>query len=203
MDLPKPGERNPRQQIVEVLAEKGVLTPRNNGLIASMDKIGFAHISPEIQESSPSGIITHPYFKALKCASVNDDKKYALGLFINGELETRISISAIKENWNVLNSCGTKFHGDPKYPTLIFLGPQQQTTVSGLFLSSDIPNLVTGDLSLSDALYGLIAMDGPAFYYETPGWKAPTFNELFNIFGRVAPDLGNIFMFGSNFWEKY
>ncbi len=60
-----------------------------------------------------------------------------------------------------------------------------------------MPNLVTGDLSLSDAIYSLIAMEGQGFYYDCPIWKIPTMNALIEILNNTSKDLANVFIRGS------
>ena len=204
-DLPKPGQRDARRQILEALETKKRFAlfkkPTSNlqKLLEGQNKIGFAHISPQMQAWPPEKIFEHPYFHAIYTAHISKDSdKFTIGLFLNGELEKRLTSVAESKYWNVVGRDGqsTKFNRD--LPTLLFLGSQPQTTVTGLFLSSDIPNLVTGDLSLSDALYGLIAMDGPAFFYETPTWKIPTLTELGSILMKTDPHLAGEFMVGSN-----
>ncbi len=150
-------------------------------ILEGIDKVGFAHLSPEIQVNGPETILEHPYFAAIFTAKMHYTEKFGIGLFVNQETEKRLTKTALRKNWGAISSAGEVVRYDPDFPTLIFLGPQSQRTTANLFLSADIPNLVTGDLSLSDALYALIAMDGQSFFYEVPRWKVPTYKELTNI----------------------
>ena len=160
---------------------------------------GFAHISPPLQ-ANPHLILEHPYFYAVHTAAIhNPTQNYAVGLFVHQELEKRLAGVALQGYWNIIGSDGAVTKSDPKLPYLIFLGPKPQTTTTGLFLSATMPNLVTGDLSLSDALYGLIAMEGPAFFYEAPGWKIPTLKEMGKFLSRESHKLADCFLVGGNF----
>ena len=207
-DLPKVNERDPRKQIIDAILPDSMtlfLLGRNlNRLENTLDQIGsfgFAHLSPAIQSIHPAEILEHPYFFAVHKAALNTEKNYAVGLFVGPEMERGLSIFALEKYWNVIRSNGHIQKFDKDLPTLIFLGPQQQTTTTGLFLSANMPNLVTGDLSLSDAMYALLAMEGQGFFYETPGWKAPTFNELSRMLGRYNKTLSQLFFLGSNLFE--
>ncbi len=210
-DLPKPEERDARKQILEAICseKKGFFGslikyhPLARDLkreLEKFDKIGFAHLSPQVLNYPGEILLEHPYFQAVHSAHTNNDnQRLAIGLFMNGNLEAKVATAALQKYWNVIDSTGLVLRKNKDLPTLIFLGPQPQTTVAGLFLSSNIPNLVTGDLSLSDALYGLIAMNGPAFFYETPDWKVPTLIELTKMLERASHLLADDFYVGSNF----
>lgn len=195
-DLPKPHERDFRKQILQAL-RLGKKANASNGIervLDKTDKVGFAHMSPGVAMD----IFQHPYFIGVAEAQRTSKQKLAVGVFLGRELEDRVGANASSHNWNFVKSDGTTSEYNPRYPTLVCLGAQPQTITTGLFLSSNMPNLVTGDLSLSDALYGLIAMDGPAFYYETAPWKVPTFAELAKILGRTEKEVATIFCLGSN-----
>lgn len=209
-DLPKPGERDFRKQIIQAFSDKKTpnvfrkLLPftKPSGLARVLDeteKMGFAHLSPQIQGLSGETILEHPYFYSLHTAAVNFDSTFGLGLFVSGDLERKLTRAALQGHWGVVGSDGKVVKYDKDIPTLIFLGPQPQITTTGLFLSSNILNLVTGDLSLSDALYGLIAMEGPGFFYETPDWKIPTHTELYRFLSAHNSTLGNIYFVGGNY----
>lgn len=205
-DLPKPGERDVRKQIIQAIQKIGRIQRlfginKLKGLervLQETERIGFAHLSPQIQNLHPAEILEHPYFYAVHAAKLNYGHTFGIGLFSHPSLEARLSRVALQKHWNVVSRNGEVLKFDPDIPTLIFLGQQPQMTTTGLFLSSNIPNLVTGDLSLSDALYGLIAMEGQGFFYETPDWKMPTFQELARILGRSNRELANIYFAGSN-----
>ncbi len=197
-DLPQPNERDVHQQILEAIKARKIsahLFKTNIGRVLDRtDKIGFAHISP----MQPMGIFDHPYFQAVMKAQNVTDKKFGVGVFLNGQVEKEILANQQGLNWNVVGSDGSVSHYDPRKPTIFFLGAQPQMTTTGLFLASNMPNLVTGDLSLSDALYGLLAMEGPAFYYETAPWKVPTHHAIIQMLARRDHVLANAYQAASN-----
>ncbi len=218
-ELPKPEQRDSRRQMLEAInatASSGLLTKSFNlfkkrnlltlaKLIEGHNRIGFAHLSPQIQSYPPEFILEHPYFASIHRAHLNNQElRFAVGLFLDKEREFHLANAAMERYWNVVRSDGDILSRNKDLPTLVFLGPQPQTRVTGLFLSSDIPNLVTGDLSLSDALYGLIAMNGPGFFYECPDWKIPTHVSLMNMISRRFDQQGPgkhilaQYFFGSN-----
>ncbi len=197
-ELPKPRERDVRSMIAESMF------PRNHSLNAqkriklekileSADRIGFAHINPEV-----TAFFTHPFMEALDEASRNYEGRFVLGLFFGENLEKKIANDAYARGYNVVTRQGGYLAGDSRKPVLLFLGPQSQMTTTSLFLSSTMPNLVTGDLSLSDGLYSLVAMGGQGFFYDSPIWKVPTQMELIRIFGDYSEELGQTFSAGSH-----
>ena len=206
-DLPQSGKRDAVGEIIEALSNNGTLAKLGKkgiieyvNLLDSHNRIGFAHLSPEIQSQDPRVILEHPYFHAIHTAHVNNNgQRFAVGMFVGKDLETKLCETALLNYWNAVDSNGRVISSNPDLPTLLFLGPQPQVTTTSLFLSSDIPTLVTGDLSLSDALYGLIAMKGPAFFYEAPSWKTPTLLELMKILNKRNPALPIIQFVGGNF----
>jgi len=55
-------------------------------------------------------------------------------------------------------------------------------------------------------MYGLIAMNGPAFFYETAPWKGETFNELKSMFNNSSINeylIKGLFAVGSNLLKIY
>jgi hypothetical protein len=211
-ELPKPGIRDLRKLIFETLTGKNpgesVFSSikkyfsreslRLEHVLDEIDHIGFAHLSPQISQY-PDVLLDHPYFSTVHKAHLNSSGTYGIGMFVPANLEEFISIFAHNRYWNVIRSSGLFMKFNKDLPTIIFLGPQQQMTTSSLFVSSDIPNLVTGDLSLSDAIYSLIAMDGKGFFYESPSWKLPTLYEMARIFNEHASNLGFVNAAGGNF----
>jgi len=186
-ELPKPEERDARTQIREAYrAQQAPIKKLTSKVIRTLektDKIGFAHFNPG---TTAQDLFSHPYFSIMQRAHQNTKIKLGVGVFFNKQTEKEVAARGIKNNWNVVRSDGTIERYCLTNPTIFCLGPQPQTTTTGLFLSANIPNLVTGDLSLSDAMYGLIAMNGPAFFYETAPWKGPTFNELTVMFNNSS-----------------
>lgn len=188
-DLPRPGQVDVRGLIMEAA---GNLSPAGlERILGQTDNIAFSHFKPHM---SAEEFLNSPYVRALKEAAENFDGNFALGLFFNGNLEEQVAVHALSEGYSMIMSDGTVFEGEHGRPALVFLGPQPQLMTTSLFVSATMPNIVTGDLSLSDSLYALVAMGGQGFFYDCPSWKQPTYNEL----RRMLPDdAAQIFAAGS------
>lgn len=139
--------------------------------------IGFAHCRPEYELLID--IASTPYIHAIEESAKHSSEQYAVGLFIQSDTQCLIT-NTIRERFNII-SANFIYLKDTSHPTLYLLGPTPQLQTSQMFLSATIPTLVTGDLTLSDALYFLLAKDGPGFFYDCPDWKIPTMQELERI----------------------
>jgi hypothetical protein len=209
-DLPKPGERDVREmlraifrpkdsvwnQITQFITTAGTVKPIPAGELEQVlgaDRIGFAHIAPY----DPTSFFNHSYLRAVTVAAAHYDARFSVGLFLGKEMERAIIPQAIARGFGAYTRDGTHWSPQPHKPSLLFLGPQPQMVTTSLFLSADMPNLVTGDLSLSDGLYGVLAMDGPGFFYDTPGWKIPTLQAIANILAAHNPETADVFTLGS------
>ncbi len=207
-ELPKPEQRDARAQIMETYtAQQTPIRKLKNGAIRALkntDKIGFAHVNPGMDIAN---LFSHPYFSTVKQAHRYSPTNFGIGVFFNAKLEEKIATIGKRRNWNIIRSNGTTENYDQEQPSVFCLGPQTQTKTTGLFLSANMPNLVTGDLSLSDAMYGLIAMQGPAFFYETAPWKTSTLTELSSMIKRSSKKMGQVFedmfLIGSNSKKFY
>jgi hypothetical protein len=189
-ELPQSGERDARKLCYQAISKNAKNWRELGGVIPRISRMGFVHLSPQIQNRSRE-VAEHPYFEAVHGAAISSNSSYGLGLFVSNNIEQDL-VSAFHfysaNKWNIIRSSGEIEAFDSAKPTIVFLGPQHQRLTTSLFLSSDIPNLVTGDLSLSDALYALIAMGGHGFFYETPAWKNPTQKEIVRLL--KSKDLG-------------
>lgn len=166
--------------------------------VEGIRNIGFAHTS----FTNPKHFFAHPYFQSIILASGCSDDTYGIGLFVPESLEQQMAnygeqfAKHIGINIGMVRSDGTST-GLHNF-NIVFLGPQSQLTTTGLFVNSDLPNLVTGDLTLSDAMYALLAMDGQGFFYETPNWKFPTHKELVRIISNTDSQSALVYQALSN-----
>jgi hypothetical protein len=176
-ELPEPGGRDVKSLLMRTVKKnkKGL-----HDLLDGIDNIAFGHFRPGIGHE----VLEAPYFQAVSAASHHYDGKFAIGLFFSQNQEQGIAGRASSLGYTIYRSYGEVVRGDPRMPTLLFLGPQQQMTTSSLFVSATMPNIVTGDLSLSDALYGVIAMQAPGFFYDSPSWKMPSHREIVRILSK-------------------
>ncbi len=202
-DLPKPGERDAKAMVINAMKGKGADTTELEELLGRTDNIAFGHFRPGID---PTYFLESNYITALTEAAINSPENFALGVFFDKEQEEKVAKDAAFRGFHVIKSDGTKIepkqdsgHYIPKNLAIVFLGPQPQLTTTSLFLSATMPNIVTGDLSLSDALYGLVAMDGPAFFYDCPAWKEPSYHELARIIQQHDESAATAFRSGSIF----
>lgn len=173
--------------------------------LSGASRVSFAHFNPAATRWS---ILTSPFFLHFHRAARNSWEKYVLGLFL-GSAKGNEFVAALENSvWFdeipkavfdkiARNKLGVNYVSkdyvrikDKNFPTIVFLGPTPQLETSKMFLSATVPPLVTGDLSLSDALYFLLAKDGPGFFYDCPGWKVPTFDALRQMI--VRPVLKNV-----------
>jgi hypothetical protein len=194
-ELPKPGERDFKKQIADILAPKVV---GGNGKdftlpLDAVEKMGFAHTSFGLNAGT---LLRQPYLQSIMSAQRASGQKFGVGVFLQQDVRFRAEVK--DGGWNLVDSDGSVEYYYPDRPTLFCLGAQPQATTTGLFLSANIPNLVTGDLTLSDAIYGLIAMEGPAFFYETASWKFPTHSQLFRILQTKSELVARDYLHGSN-----
>ena len=190
-ELPEPGKRDVKSLLMHA-------TGNNNpsglqAILKQTDNIAFGHFKPHI---SPEEFLNSPYVRALEAAAENFDGYFALGLFFNQEMEAQITRLAIQEGYTIFGTNGA-IKGNSNKPALIFLGPQPQMMTSSLFVSSTMPNIVTGDLSLSDAVYALIAMESHGFFYDCPSWKLPTYQEMARILSKGYEPAAHAFQEGS------
>lgn len=183
-DLPTRSAIDPLEIITKHLEAKTKLTGAEKekyvaevfSALNGIDNVGIAHYQPGVGSQD---ILESAYLEGVISAAKNSNKKYAVCLFVNSGIEKRLRYLLHEEGQkiNLVSANGVKII-DSKAPYIILLGPTPQDKVSKLFLASNIPPLVTGDLSLSDQLYFLLAKDGPGFFYDCAGWKAPTQKEL-------------------------
>ncbi|MEK6968713.1 MAG: hypothetical protein AABX51_08895 [Nanoarchaeota archaeon] len=190
-ELPTAGKRDARSQLMQIFQGKSQGLEQ---ILDSAERIGFGHFRPNIR---PDLFFNSAYIKALEAAAGAYDSGFVLGLFFDQTTEQEITEYAHKTAYTFVHRDGTVTKGSASKPVLLFLGLQDQLTTTSLFLSATMPNIVTGDLSLSDALYGILAMQGPGFFYDCPIWKKYTRNELDKILNEVSPITADIFRAGS------
>jgi len=163
----------------------------NKIVCAALDgvsKIGFAYYRPDVNTC----ILVEAYIRTLKSvAKDSTGERFAVGLFLSPDKEAQVIQSVENQELNCVSHQHTVIK-DPNFLTLVLLGPTPQLETSKMFLSATIPPQVTGDLSLSDALYFLIARDGQGFFYDCPNWKKPTRDELEKLIGN---DVARIFRY--------
>lgn len=195
------GDGRQQRNLGKLVRSLGISNPFSGlqRVLERADEMAFGHFQPGI---SVEYFFNHPYVRSLALAATSYDRNFTLGLFFGKELENMIGIRAYREGYTIVQSNGEVVKGKPHKPTLVFLGQQPQMTTTSLFLSATMPNIVTGDLSLSDALYGLVAMDGPAFVYDCPRWKVPTFEEMRRILReKDTQTTDTIFTIGSTLFQ--
>lgn len=186
------------ERTTEIRNAKKEIARTASSLLKTTTKIGFAHFKPD---TSLAAILRSQYFNLIKIASQNSNEKYLLACFIQPEKKAILNNLSFAEEYSTFNIISKDFIiiNDASKPTIAILGPTPQLETSKMFLSSTIPPLVTGDLSLSDAMYFLLAKKGPGFFYDCPGWKQPTRNELSNILAVQNPKTSRCFNFDNEF----
>ncbi|GEM_PF-4915876 len=177
-ELPEPGNRHARQLILESMRKTADNLRDLAAILGETDYISFARFRPNITAEQA---LSSEYITAIGRTANSSCSSYAVGIFAPQTLEDRMAEQAISQSYTVVKSDGKARRASGKRLALIFLGPQTQLTTTSLFLSADVPNLVTGHCSLSDAIYGLIAMDGPGFFYDCDSWETHTFRALTRI----------------------
>jgi len=205
-DLPKPRDRNVKDLILQSMLDGKspfsasfmgrVFRQRKSALerlLGSSENISFAHFQPGL---NPDYFFGHPYMRLMELAAGHWKKSFVTGVFFNQSLEQKVAEEARVRGYSYFRR-KDQFIGDKDKPTLLFLGPQPQVRTTSLFLSATMPNLVTGDLSLSDALYGVFAMNGPGFFYDCPEWKIPTLHALMQILHQSDEATCQIMVLGS------
>lgn len=164
------------------------------GILDQSGRIAFAHFHPGITATE---FFNRPYVRLLEYAAQHFETGFLLGLFLDDKTKTEIAKEAYERNYTVVDNTGLVVAGLGDKPTLLFLGPQSQSTVTQLLMSSTMPNIVTGDKTLSDAAYGLITINGQGFFYDCPEWLEPTMKALKDAIGRVSPFVAGVFEAGS------
>ena len=202
-DLPQPDQRDVRKLLLEAFssspsrsspathskAEATAISQidARSALENALDRVerfAFAHFRPHLRGED---FFNSSYLRLVTEMAKEYDTRFALGFFFGNPLENEIAEKAQAMGYGVVRKSQNTFQaGDSKMPVLIFLGPQPQLRTTSLFLSANMPTIVTGDLSLSDALYGVLAQEGPAFFYDCPTWKRPTFEELNLIMSQLS-----------------
>lgn len=196
-ELPKTSERQAKFLILNAISNKNLGLDKKTlkRSLINLDRIGFAHFNPTL---TVSGFFNSGYVLALEEAA-RRGSSIGLGVFFSGYKGSVIMQYAGKKGYTIISNDGKIYYGKKQKPTLIFLGPQTQLMTASLFLSSTMPNLVTGDLSLSDAIYFLCFIGGGGFYYDAPKWKRQTFDEMLRIFGKFQNNLKCQFQIGSSY----
>ncbi|MBI2667017.1 hypothetical protein HYX13_05380 [Candidatus Woesearchaeota archaeon] len=200
-DLPQPNQRDVRKLLLDAFSpspshsssdSKAETTAMSQidarseleKALQRVERFAFGHFRPHLERDD---FFNSPYLHLVTKMAEEYDTRFALGFFFGGNLENEIAEKAEKMGYGVVRKNKNIFQaGNSKMPVLIFLGPQPQLRTTSLFLSANMPNIVTGDLSLSDALYGVLAQEGPAFFYDCPSWKRPTFDELSVIMSKLS-----------------
>ncbi|MBI3052025.1 hypothetical protein HYY74_06250 [Candidatus Woesearchaeota archaeon] len=147
-------------------------------LLSDSERVGFGYF-PFTEYSEASDFFKHPYVKALEMAACKS--RLTLCLFSNPDMERRLTNRAIGF-YGVVSSSGKFTKGKPGTPSLVFIGGVPQLIAGALFMKANMPNLVTGDLSLSDSLYFLLAHEGPGFFYDSAIHKYGNELDLVQLF---------------------
>ena len=142
----------------------------DTSLFGQIEKFGIAYTS---SGHKPGEIIHSNYFLGVKEASKKCDGIVGLVIPKSGMVALEYREAALWENWNVVTAHDKRPELEPNKPTLFITGPIPQQKLSQLHARANIPSLVTGDQTLSDAIYFALT-GGHGFFYDAPQWKSTT-----------------------------
>ncbi len=197
-DLPMPGEFDARQ----ILLSHDLSL---ESLVSAADKIMFMHVAPS---HSALQVLSGSYLRSVGEASKQSGQKYFVGIIGSclWESELRYDDALSCVPYSVRFSDGQIRVGANPDVLLSFLGSFSQVDAESLFISASAPCIMTGNLSLSDAMYSLMARKGQGFFYDAPIWERNTFRGLINALGQREKTaqifIGNS-MKGSQFEQEF
>ncbi|MBI2574359.1 hypothetical protein HYV82_00560 [Candidatus Woesearchaeota archaeon] len=197
-ELPEPEKRAARDLLINSMHTSQSRLSGLEGILGRTDRIAFARFNPY---ASAEHVMNSRYMQAVRMAAGHYDTNFAVGILCGNELEQHIIAHPLGRSFSIVRSDGEVIGYAPRKPAIIFPGPQPQLTATSMFLSADMPNLVTGHASLSDGIYGLIAMEGQGFFYDCAHWEIITFRETIRILQNHDDAAASSFTTGSTTWE--
>ena len=193
--LPKPGEENIREVIIENVWS--MKSDKARDMLYKSERIGVCYAA------MPESIVK--FANQLRIAS-NGFARKRLGVAVlsDANTEKKVKEQLLEKGGYAIIGSDAKIEGDANSKVLVaMLGTKPQTVTTSLFFSSEMPNLVTGDGSLSDAIYALTFLNGQGFFYEPNPWKSQTTEGITKLMSRQSENAERSFSQAAKFLQRY
>lgn len=184
-ELPEPGEEDIRSVITGSVRHS--FEPDALKAINNCEMIGVCYTNNEADLVS--------FSMQAAVASAASGKRIGIVAFQPGETEHQDTIMKRCERGSL--SCiatdGSLLGGEGSAVTVIMLPSVPQTVSTRILWASEMPNVVTGDHSLSDAMHALAFGNGQGFIYEMNRWKHNLCMEMASLIAKHDASSGSLF----------
>ena len=171
--LPNPGEENIRDVITENVRSMGGGEAKR--ALGECQRIGVCYA---YNSDSAMNFVDWLY----KSTEFSSEK---LGVVVLAKTEIKREVEdGLNRGYHKFTTIGSdgEVHVEKSSNLLVaVIATQPQELTTRLFWSAEMPNLVTGGQSLSDAVYGLVFGKGQGFFYEANTWKFDSFKGIARI----------------------